>query len=148
MKVLFVTGKLADRALRETLEGMRPDFAYEVATLRISVAALMTTPFILRSLKPDPYDLIMIPGLCQAEPEVLTESLGVRVEKGPRDLRDIPYHFGVERKREGYGQYTIQILAEINDAPLLSWEEILQRAKYYQTCGADIIDIGCTPGRT
>ena len=148
MKVLFVTGKLADRALRETLEAMRPDFAYEVATLRISVAALMTSPFILRSLKPGPCDLIMIPGLCQAEPGLLTEALGVRVEKGPRDLRDIPYHFGVERKREGYGQYTIQILAEINDAPLLSWEAILQKAKYYQTCGADIIDIGCTPGRT
>ncbi len=148
MKVLFVTGKLADRALRETLESMRPDFEYDVATLRISVAALLTTPFILRALKPNPCDLIMIPGLCQAEPEVLTEALGIRVEKGPRDLRDIPYHFGVERKREGYGQYTIQILAEINDAPLLSWDEILRKAKYYQTCGADIIDIGCTPGRT
>ncbi|MEE9221747.1 MAG: DUF6513 domain-containing protein [candidate division NC10 bacterium] len=148
MKVLFVTGKLADRALRETLEAMRPDFEYDVATLRISVAALITTPFILRVLKPDACDLIMIPGLCPAEPDVLNEALGIHVEKGPRDLRDIPYHFGVERKREGYGQYTIQILAEINDAPLLSYDEILHKAKYYQTCGADIIDIGCTPGRT
>ncbi|MFQ5960373.1 MAG: DUF6513 domain-containing protein [Candidatus Methylomirabilales bacterium] len=148
MKVLFVTGKLADRALRETLEAMRPDFEYDVATLRISVAALITTPLILRSLKPDRCDLIMIPGLCPAEPDVLSEALGIHVEKGPRDLRDIPYHFGVERKREGYGQYTIQILAEINDAPLLSYDEILHKAKYYQTCGADIIDIGCTPGRT
>ncbi|MFQ5961808.1 MAG: dihydropteroate synthase, partial [Candidatus Methylomirabilales bacterium] len=31
---------------------------------------------------------------------------------------------------------------------LLSWDEILNQAKYYQTCGADIIDVGCTPGRT
>ncbi|MFQ5804123.1 MAG: DUF6513 domain-containing protein [Candidatus Methylomirabilales bacterium] len=148
MKVLFVTGKLADRALRETLEAMRPDFEYDVSTLRISVAALLTTPLILRALKPDACDLIMIPGLCQAEPDTLTEAFGVQVEKGPRDLRDIPYHFGVERKREGFGQYTIQILAEINDAPLLSTDEILRKAKYYQTCGADIIDVGCTPGRT
>ena len=148
MKVLFVTGKLASQALQDTLEEMHPDFEHEVATLRISVAALMTTAFIQRSLNPDPCDFIMIPGLCMAEPDVLTEEFGIRVEKGPRDLRDIPYHFGVERKREGFGQYTIQILAEINDAPLLSWEEILRKARYYQMCGADIIDIGCTPGRT
>ncbi|MFN3475972.1 MAG: DUF6513 domain-containing protein [Candidatus Methylomirabilales bacterium] len=148
MKILFVTGKLAEKALRETLEGMRPDFEYQVAVLKITVAALMTTDFIRHSLKPPPCDLILISGLCQAEPGVLTETFGTKVEKGPKDLRDLPYYFGVEKKREGYGDYRLKILAEINDAPLLPPEEILRKAKYYRASGADIIDIGCTPGRT
>ena len=34
-KTLFVTGKLAEPALRTTLERMAPDFPYEVVVLRI-----------------------------------------------------------------------------------------------------------------
>lgn len=43
-RVLFVTGKLAEPALRRTLAAMEPPFRAEIATLRITVAALMTTP--------------------------------------------------------------------------------------------------------
>jgi len=103
MKIVFITGKLAERALRETLGAMEAEFDYEVAVLKITVAALMTTPFILRSLPAPDCDLLMIPGLCRVEPEALEQSLGVKVEKGPKDLRDLPYYFGVEKKREGYG---------------------------------------------
>ena len=147
MKILFVTGKLAERALRETLAGMETEFEYEVAVLKITVAALMTTPFILRSLSSPKCDLVMIPGLCRVEPETLEQSLGAKVEKGPKDLRDLPYYFGVEKKREGYGEHDLTILAEINDAPTLSMEEIIRRARYYAHCGADVIDVGCTPDR-
>ena len=49
-KILFVTGKLAEPALRATLERMAPDFPYEVVVLRITVAALMTTAWIARHL--------------------------------------------------------------------------------------------------
>ena len=31
MKILFITGKLAERALKETLAGMDAEFDYEVA---------------------------------------------------------------------------------------------------------------------
>jgi dihydropteroate synthase-like protein len=147
MKILFITGKLAERALRETLDGMTPDFDYAVAPLKISVAALMTTPFILRSLASPECDLLMIPGLCRAEPEALGEALGVKVEKGPKDLRDLPYYFGVEKKRQDYGDHDVTILAEINDAPSMPIDEILRAARYYAACGADVIDVGCTPGQ-
>jgi dihydropteroate synthase-like protein len=147
MKILFVTGKLAERALRETLSGMGADFEYEVAALKITVAALMTTPFIARSLSSPQCDLVMIPGLCRVEPEALEQSLGAKVEKGPKDLRDLPYYFGVEKKREGYGAHDLTILAEINDAPTLPMEAIVQKARYYAGCGADVIDVGCTPDR-
>lgn len=147
MKILFITGKLAERALKETLEGMEAEFDYEVAVLKITVAALMTTPFILRSLPTPHCDLLMIPGLSRVEPEALEHSLGVKVEKGPKDLRDLPYYFGIEKKREGYGGYDLTILAEINDAPTMPIDEILRRAQYYAACGADVIDVGCTPER-
>src|SRR3990172_2261869 len=147
MKILFVTGKLAERALRETLAGMETDFEYEVAVLKITVAALMTTPLVLRSLSSPNSDLVMIPGLCRIEPGTLEQSLGTKVEKGPKDLRDLPYYFGVEKKRQGYGEHDLTILAEINDAPTLPMSEIIQKARYYVHCGADVIDVGCTPGQ-
>ena len=47
-RVLFVTGRLAEPALRRVLAEMAPPFAYDVAVLRITVAALMTTAWIAR----------------------------------------------------------------------------------------------------
>jgi len=44
-EVLFVTGRLAEPALRRTLEAMQPEFDWDIAVMRITVAALMTTPF-------------------------------------------------------------------------------------------------------
>lgn len=147
MKVLFVTGKLAERALRRTLEGMAPDCGYEVAVMKISVAALMTPEWIAKFLKPPPEcDLILIPGLCKGDPQVLAQATGVRVEKGPADLRNIPEYFGLASARSEYGTCDIRILAEINNAPLLEPEEVLRLAEYYRVSGADIVDIGCTPG--
>ncbi|MBI2882998.1 MAG: dihydropteroate synthase, partial [Candidatus Methylomirabilis oxyfera] len=147
MKILFITGKLAGRALKETLASMEADFDHEVAVLKISVAALMTQPFIVHSLRSPSCDLLMIPGLCRVEPGELEQALGVKVEKGPKDLRDIPYYFGVEKKREGYGEHDLTILAEINDAPTLPIGELLSKARYYAACGADVIDVGCIPAQ-
>ena len=147
MKVLFVTGKLAERALCRTLEGMAPDFAWEVAVMKITVAALMTPEWIAKFLEPAAdCDLILLPGLCKGDTHVLAEAIGVRAEKGPADLRNIPEYFGLAAARSDYGAHDIRILAEINNAPLLEAEEIHAMAEHYRDSGADIIDIGCTPG--
>lgn len=146
-KVLFVTGTLAERSLRRTLDGMAPDFGCEVAVMKITVAALMTPEWIARFLEPPPEtDLILLPGLCQGDPDVLREATGIPVEKGPDDLRNIPDHFGLTAARSQYGGYEIRILAEINNAPLLTEDEIVEMARYFRASGADLIDIGCTPG--
>ena len=42
-RYLFVTGKLAAPALRETLRRAELPFDYDVAVMKITVAALMTT---------------------------------------------------------------------------------------------------------
>jgi len=43
---------------------------------------------------------------------------------------------------KGYGEHHVRILAEIVDAHRLSLDEILNRAAYYRSSGADIIDLG------
>jgi dihydropteroate synthase len=148
-RALFVTGKLAEPALRQTLERWAPPFAWEIATLGITVAALMTTPWIARHLSvPGGVDLVMIPGLCEGDVRAIADAFGgVRVEKGPKDLREIPEWFGHQAlERASYGAFDIQIIAEINNAPRLTREAIRAEAERFRAEGADYIDIGCTPG--
>jgi len=68
------------------------------------------------------------------------------VEKGPIDLQEIPWHFGQKPRRASYGRYSVQIMAEIQDALQLDQAELLVQAEYYRRNGAEIIDLGITPG--
>ena len=146
-RVLFVTGKLAEPALRSTLAQLEAPFAHDVAMLPITVAALMTTDWIAKHLEvPEGTDLVLIPGLCEGATASISDRFTVRVEKGPKDLREIPEYFGQAAAREDYGAWDIEIIAEINNAPRLTREEIVRAALYFRDEGADYIDIGCTPG--
>ena len=147
-RVLFVTGRLAEPALRRTLAEMAPAFGYEVVVMKITVAALMTTPWIARFLQVPPgIDLVLIPGLCEGDPAVIAQQAGVPVEKGPKDLRQIPEYFGRAAVARDYGAYDIEIVAEVNNAPRLPREALRREAAHYRASGADLIDVGCTPGR-
>src|SRR5205809_1986496 len=129
---------------------MAPAFAYDVAVMKITVAALMTTPWIARFLAvPAGTDLVMIPGLCEGDPAVIAARAGgdVRVEKGPKDLHQIPEYFGRATAARDYGAYGIEIVAEVNNAARLAREALRREADHYRASGADVIDIGCTPGR-
>ena len=147
-KTLFVTGKLAEPALRATLERMAPDFAYEVAVLRITVAALMTTTWIARHLTEiADCERIIIPGLCEGDVRPIEDRWGVTTEKGPDDLRDLPEHFGRTAAPQEYGAHDIRIFAEINNVPYLPRDEVVRAAEYYRESGADVIDLGCSLDR-
>ena len=139
-----MTGKLAAESLAATLAKMSPDFDYEIAVLPMTVAALMDSAFIARKLAgARGSDVVMIPGLCRGDLSPIADKVGTQVIRGTKDLKDIPILFGQERRLEGYGDYRVKILAEIVDAYELSLEQVLARAEYYRTSGANIIDLGC-----
>src|SRR5438876_7485088 len=128
---------------------MAPPFAYDVTVLRITVAALMTTEWIARNLDIQPTDgadLVIIPGLCEGDPQIIGDKFGVRVERGPKDLREIPNHFGRAAAAREYGAWDIEIVAEINNAPRQTREALRGAADYFRASGADVIDVGGTPG--
>jgi dihydropteroate synthase-like protein len=147
---LFVTGKLAEPALRRTLAELAPraGFEFGVEVLPITVVALATTPWIARHLSVPPHvERVFLPGLCAGDLTAIADQVGVPVERGPKDLRDLPDFFGQSSNPPpGYGTYDIAILAEINHAPRLALLQILSQARTYRDEGADIIDIGCDPG--
>ncbi len=151
-RILFITGKLAESALRRQLAVLAPQvgFKYDVAVMPITVAALLTTPWIAKRLQmPDGADRIVLPGLCKGDVAALRTITAVPVQLGPKDLRDLPEFFG---RRSGpppdYGPHDIAIVAEINHAPQKSLAEIVRIANHYRDSGADFIDLGCDPGST
>jgi dihydropteroate synthase-like protein len=147
-RFLFVTGKLAAPALQATLGRAELPFGYDVAVMKITVAALMTTEWIARRLEvPEAVTRIMIPGLCQGETDVLAERFGLPVEKGPSDLKQLPSWFGQADARATYGPRDVRVFAEINHVPRLSRDRILELAGYYRDAGADVIDLGLSLDR-
>lgn len=150
-RLLFVTGRLAEFAVRQVLDDLAPraGFIAEVAVLPISVAALMTPRWVARNLVVPPgIDRVILPGLCRGDLTAVIEKAGTAsVERGPEDIRDLPRHFGqTDTRLEGYGGFDIEILAEINHAPQLTRDALLEMARRFADEGADRIDLGCDPG--
>ena len=146
-RILFLTGKLAEKQLRQILAAMEPDFYYKVKEMGVKVAALMTTDMIGRRLKDtEGATRIVIPGRCRGDIVALSEQLGVPVERGPEEVKDLPQYFGKDAHHYDLSQYQTKIFAEIVDAPNIGIDEIMRRAYYYKANGADVIDIGCLPG--
>jgi dihydropteroate synthase-like protein len=148
--LLFVTGKLAEPALRRTLTevAVRAGFEFTIAVVPISVVALATTDWIARHLEvPPSINRIILPGLCRGELAALADRTTASIERGPKDLLDLPDFFQTDTARAiGYGSYDIQILAEINHAAQLERVELVRQALAFQADGADVIDLGCVPG--
>ena len=151
-QIHFITGRLAEHSLRNVLAELAPraGFDYTVEVLGITVAALMTPEWIAARLHVPPNTTkVLIPGYCSGDLSIIERAAGVPVERGPRDLRRLPEHFGEQRRgAENYGGYDIEILAEINHAPRLPLAEILRQAAALRADGADLIDVGCNPGET
>lgn len=188
MRVLVVTAQLAAEVVKQQVKSSSVDC--DVLVLPRPVAALLNTPYIARKLKEEDvkrYDMILLPGLCFGDLEVVEKAVGVPVYKGPKYAADLPAVLNLvgsvtlsktipacellsSRLRveaEAYikeceggalkagevgrikvgglsvGQgLPMRVMAEIVDAPLLSEEEILKRAEYYISSGADMIDVG------
>jgi dihydropteroate synthase-like protein len=145
----FVTGRLADHALRPMVAALagKVGFEYTIEVLPITVAALMTPAWIARHIHiPKSSTRVLVPGYCEGDLAPIRDLTSAAVERGPRDLRELDEFFGQHPAKDDYGQYDIQIIAEINHAPRLALKDIIAEADTLRADGADIIDVGCNPG--
>lgn len=149
---VFLTGHLAARNLEAELKALDSKaFSWEVINIGVKVAALMSENIITRRLpslleSSRPPDKVFLPGLCSANLENLDQRFKTPFSLGPKDLRDIAEFLGGNARVDDLEQYDCQIFAEIVDAPERTPQQICQRAAYYKSQGADVIDIGCLPG--
>ncbi|MFN5770541.1 MAG: DUF6513 domain-containing protein [Pirellulaceae bacterium] len=153
-QIHFVTGKLARSALQPIVDSLskRFGFRYTIQTMPITVAALMTAKWTLRHLAPPEGTTRIIlpgylaPGLEEIQNHLDQKQFDCRVECGPKDLRELPRHFGVQQTdRSDYGAHRIEILAEINHANRLPLVDLVRQARQWVAEGADRIDLGCDP---
>jgi dihydropteroate synthase-like protein len=146
----FVTGKIAEPAVRTSVAKLASElgFAYSIGVAPITVAALMTSKWLLRHLvPPDDATRVIVTGYLADSIAELQSHYRIPIEAGPRDIRDLPSFFGKKVVlEEDFGQANIEILAEINYAPRLTPKNLLEQARQLVRDGADIIDLGCDPG--
>ena len=171
MRVLVITGRLAEKEVRKYAKGC------DVYVADVDVAAFIT-PAHVKHLNLEGYDLVLVPGLTKGcDWKKLEEEKGVKIRLGPihasdlplvlknidkielshdvpacKLLRDIKIKETVELvESERICKFKIgevevggrmKIIAEIVDATKLSKDELIERIQYYSESGADIIDLG------
>lgn len=151
--IVFLTGRLAEQSLHRVLEGIAPvgaasPFTWEVREIGLQVAGLMTADMIRRRVTlplTEGTRRMIVPGRCRGDLDALTAHYGVKVERGPEEVKDLPQFFGREARHVDLSRYETEIFAEIVDAPRLDLDGIAARARDYAGQGADVIDIGCLP---
>ncbi len=146
-RIVFLTGSLAKPRLEKVLSGIDfGDTRWRIVDMGVKVAALMTEALIKRRLpQPVEADRVMIPGLCRADIDALSSHFGTAFERGPDELKDLPEYFGKGGGPPDLSRYDLRIFAEIVDAPRMSVDAIVERARGYIRSGADVIDLGSLP---
>src|SRR5689334_11812722 len=92
----FVTGRLAEHALRPVAAALAEavGFDYSIDVLPITVAALMTPAWIARHVAiPPQATRVLVPGYCEGDLAPLVSLTTAKVERGPRDLRQLDEYF-------------------------------------------------------
>lgn len=147
--LLFLTGRLAETGLRKILTDLTDlPFRWTVHEIGLQVAGLMTAEMLKRRLHPallEGVDEVIVPGRCRGDLDALSAAFGVPFLRGPDEMKDLPLFFGRGKKPADLSRHSVQIFAEIVDAPKLTVDEVLRRAERYRQDGADVIDIGTLP---
>ncbi len=172
MKILLVTGRIAEEEVRKIAE----KFGCDIYVADIDVASFLT-PSHLMDLDLSGYDLVIVPGLARGDWKKLEKEKGVKIRLGPIHFSDLPLVLknieNIELSHEipacrllndikteeildtveasGDFKFKIgdveiggraKIIAEIVDATELSNDELIERIEYYLKSGADIVDLG------
>lgn len=88
MKILLVTGRLAEGLVKESAQSFARDA--DVLVLDTNVAAFITPEMLLRA-DPKGYDLILVPGAVTADFSRAEEILGSRIRLGPKHAADLGF---------------------------------------------------------
>jgi dihydropteroate synthase-like protein len=146
-RLLFLTGHLAYPRLERMVAGFgEAAREWRIHDIGVKVAALMTQDIILRRLpRPVAADRVIVPGRCRADLDVLSDEFGVRFERGPEEIADLPGYLGRGGVPPDLSRYDMRIFAEIVDASKMSVAEVVGKARELARAGADVIDLGCLP---
>ena len=146
-RILFLTGRLAERRLEKVLRGMgSTPFDWSIFNVGVKVAALMTEPILMRRLpRPLDADRVIVPGRCRADLARLAREFERPFECGPDEVKDLPAFLGKAGAGLDLSRHAVRIFAEIVDASQMSLEAIVARAELLRAEGADVIDLGCLP---
>jgi hypothetical protein len=139
---LFVTGRLAEQPLRRVLASLASEvgFEFSVAVMPITIAALITPRWLARHLEvPEGTTAVIVPGHCGGDLSMVEEVAKVPVQRGPRDLRELPEFYGRKNESSEYGDWDIEIIARISSADDLPVDETLDRAASLAGDGADVV---------
>jgi dihydropteroate synthase-like protein len=146
-RLLFLTGHLALPRLERMVAGFGEAARdWRIHDIGVKVAALMTQEIIQRRLpRPLDADRVILPGRCRANLDALTNDFGVRFERGPEEIADLPAYLGRGGGKPDLSRYDMRIFAEIVDASKMSVAEVVAKALALSSDGADVIDLGCLP---
>ncbi len=172
MRILVVTGRLADKIVRESVENLA-----DVYVCDIDIAAFIT-PKMLENLDLSHYDLVLVPGLTKGNDwKSLEDKKGVKIRLGSihaYDLRyvlkfvdriefshDIPACRLIEAVKakeviREVDELDSDFVFRIRDVPIggnsrmkivaevvdINPEGLMEKIDYYIESGADIIDLG------
>ena len=149
-RYLFVTGRLAEFALRQVLDRLAPraGFAAEVAVLPISVAALMTPRWVARHLEvPAGIDQVILPGHCRGDLAPVLEKAVGRPRRtrarGPRRPAP-PLRSGRSSRLPSMAPIGSRSWPRSTSPPAVV-DEMLAPGPRFRAEGADVIDLGCDP---
>ncbi|GIX00619.1 MAG: dihydropteroate synthase [Pirellulaceae bacterium] len=148
--IQFITGKLAAPIVQKTVQQVAQNlgFAFSIDVLPITVAALMSPRWLKRHLVPHPdATMIMVPGHLSSCADELKDITEIPIVVGPREIRELPWFLAKQQPADfQYGEFDIEILAEINHANRLAIDDVVAQAEILRDAGADVIDLGDTPG--
>ena len=148
-KILFITGKLAEKGLKTVIDSIEDrKFSYEIRNLNVNVAALLTTDMIERRIGDvNDFDEIIIPGRVRGDIKSLEMQLSKRITRGPDELKDLPLLFGAKPVKYDLSKFETSIFGEITDALNMTVDQVIEKAEFFRSEGADVIDVGCLPNK-
>ncbi|MFW9832094.1 MAG: dihydropteroate synthase-like protein, partial [Candidatus Thorarchaeota archaeon] len=95
MKVLLITGTLAEPIIRQILEDTSAPHDFDLMVMPLAVAAFLHPKYVAAQIKLrgplDQYNLILLPGMVSGDTSLVTTSTGIPTFKGTRHAADLPF---------------------------------------------------------